>query len=322
MLKELHISNYRLFDDLTIPDLGQVNLIAGKNNTGKTALLEALRIWAAGGGSTVVNHVLKTRGEFIPSIQDSYSNLFNTGNTKSNCVIANLEIRKSINEIKPFNEKVYGVKINFPANNGSGQQPAIDKTLAPNDTPDHPQDKSIFVPFNNNNFPLQKLWENIVLTPLEEEIVDILKIVEPRLRRIDVNEENSKVLLEGNPKPAHLKSLGEGMSRMLWLAVALVSAKESKLLLIDEFEAGLHHSIQETLWGKIFQYAKEWDIQVFVTTHSMDTVRTFYYVAARPEFDGLGKFFRLQNSRKGGIEVKTYDEERMKLALELELEPR
>ena len=44
MLDSLHIQNYRLFKDLKIEKLGQVNLISGKNNCGKTALLEALQI--------------------------------------------------------------------------------------------------------------------------------------------------------------------------------------------------------------------------------------------------------------------------------------
>ena len=54
MLESLHIQNYRLFKDLKIDKLGQVNLIAGKNNTGKTALLEAIRIQLSGFDVTVL----------------------------------------------------------------------------------------------------------------------------------------------------------------------------------------------------------------------------------------------------------------------------
>ncbi len=315
MLKELHISNYRLFDDLTIPELGQVNLIAGKNNTGKTALLEALRIWAAKGDNTVVNHVLKTRGEFTLGWNESYDFFFPKNQ------LAHSEIEDSImisidklSIIRPAGKPYIPT---FQLEWGSGRS-----SLDANSTPDNPRDQSIFVPFNNPHFPLQYLWEKIVLTPSEQEVLEILRILEPRLQRIDVKEDNSKVLLEGDTGPVSLNSLGEGMSRLLWLAVALVSAKESKLLLIDEFEAGLHHSIQETLWEKVFHYAKEWNIQVFVTTHSMDTVRTFYYVAAHSEYEGMGKFFRLQRSRKGTIEVKNYDEERLEKVLELKMELR
>ena len=33
MLDSLHIKNFRCFEDLTIPSLGRVNLIVGKNST-------------------------------------------------------------------------------------------------------------------------------------------------------------------------------------------------------------------------------------------------------------------------------------------------
>ena len=313
MLKELYISNYRLFDELTIPDLGQVNLIAGKNNTGKTALLEALRIWAARGNSSVVNHLLKVRGQFTPDFSGAYLALF-TNNTQLNSIKIN-EIK--LEKIQDRDGFVKDFIITIPTDLGRDIS-----QLQASVTADYPQDKSIFVPFNIPHFPLQLLWENIVLTPLEGDVLDILKIIEPRLHRIDVNEENSKVLLQGDSKPVSLKSLGEGMSRMLWLAVALVSAKESKLLLIDEFEAGLHHSVQESLWKKVFQYAKEWKIQVFVTTHSMDTVRTFHDVAELPGNAGVGKFFRLQRNRDGQIEVVGYGEEELATALEFDLETR
>ncbi len=44
MYKSFRVKNFRCFKDLQINDLGRVNLIAGKNNTGKTALLEAMYI--------------------------------------------------------------------------------------------------------------------------------------------------------------------------------------------------------------------------------------------------------------------------------------
>ncbi len=42
MYKTFRVKNFRCFKDLQINDLGRVNLIAGKNNTGKTALMEAM----------------------------------------------------------------------------------------------------------------------------------------------------------------------------------------------------------------------------------------------------------------------------------------
>jgi len=44
LLDSLEIQNFRGFRHLQIEKLGRVNLIVGKNNIGKTALLEALHL--------------------------------------------------------------------------------------------------------------------------------------------------------------------------------------------------------------------------------------------------------------------------------------
>ncbi len=46
ILSSLEIRNFRAFHDLKIERLGRVNLIVGKNNVGKTSLLEALQLYA------------------------------------------------------------------------------------------------------------------------------------------------------------------------------------------------------------------------------------------------------------------------------------
>lgn len=48
MFTDLRIKNFRLFDDLKIDELRRVNLFVGKNNAGKTAVLEAVAMVAAG----------------------------------------------------------------------------------------------------------------------------------------------------------------------------------------------------------------------------------------------------------------------------------
>ena len=43
ILPSLEIQNFRAFEHLRIERLGRVNLITGKNNVGKTSLLEAVQ---------------------------------------------------------------------------------------------------------------------------------------------------------------------------------------------------------------------------------------------------------------------------------------
>lgn len=47
--------------------LAQVNLMVGKNNSGKTALLEAIQFLASGGEPTVLEEIATRRGEFVMS---------------------------------------------------------------------------------------------------------------------------------------------------------------------------------------------------------------------------------------------------------------
>jgi predicted ATPase len=59
----LRIRGFRAFSDLSIPRLGRLNLIVGKNNTGKSSLLEALRLYASDGFPQVLWEILDARDE-------------------------------------------------------------------------------------------------------------------------------------------------------------------------------------------------------------------------------------------------------------------
>ncbi|MEA1960187.1 MAG: AAA family ATPase [Bacillota bacterium] len=49
MIKSLLIRNFRIFKEREIKKLSQVNLFVGKNNSGKSCLIEALQIYATKG---------------------------------------------------------------------------------------------------------------------------------------------------------------------------------------------------------------------------------------------------------------------------------
>ncbi len=69
-LPDLAISGFRGIEDLSISRLGCVTLIAGKNGVGKTTLLDAVRIYAAGGRYPVLADILREREELTEDIDD------------------------------------------------------------------------------------------------------------------------------------------------------------------------------------------------------------------------------------------------------------
>ena len=67
MLKALHLKNFRGFRDMRISSLKKVNLITGKNDTGKTSLLEALYL-------LLISDATKPIGEFADKFRTSQGN--------------------------------------------------------------------------------------------------------------------------------------------------------------------------------------------------------------------------------------------------------
>lgn len=319
MLKSLQIINFRLFENLKVEPLGRVNLIAGMNNSGKTALLEALRIWASNGDNTVINAALKARGEFTPGWEESYEALFNSSIRNNTITINTLRITKQSTPGKKT------VKYITPSAIAASSPRDRDKVgLDPNVTADFPRDECIYIPFALLPFPLEQLWKNIALTELKETVIEVVGQADSRIMDIDVRSDGVRVRLKGHSGPVSMGRLGDGIMQTLKIAIGLVSAKKTakKILLIDEIESGLHHSVQQLLWEKIFHYSTLWQVQVFATTHSQDAVRTFTEVSGRPENIGKGCYFRLERGEREKINAVVYDMEQLTTSLEYDLETR
>lgn len=153
------------------------------------------------------------------------------------------------------------------------------------------------------------LYDKISLSPLENYIVEALKIINENIDRIAfVNEGGGDlfripvVSLKGTGRRVHLSSMGDGLNRVLTIILSLLNCKDG-VLLLDEFETGLHYSVQKQLWKIIFKLAEELNIQIFVTSHSFDCLKAF----AEANVSEQGMLIRLEQRSKG-IEPVCYTE--------------
>jgi hypothetical protein len=64
-IKSLEIRGFRTLSNLNISKIGGVNLITGKNNSGKSSVLEAIRILASGGSLKTLSDILRYREELL-----------------------------------------------------------------------------------------------------------------------------------------------------------------------------------------------------------------------------------------------------------------
>ena len=63
MLKSLVIQNFRSLADFEVTKLGRVNLIVGKNKSGKSSVLEALRIYAGNAHQELLEKIAQGHDE-------------------------------------------------------------------------------------------------------------------------------------------------------------------------------------------------------------------------------------------------------------------
>ncbi len=127
------------------------------------------------------------------------------------------------------------------------------------------------------------LLEEAMLTPEEETVLGALRTIEPDIERIaPVGSSGGHrrggvaVKLAGERVP--IGSLGDGIWRLLGIALALVRARGG-VMLVDEIDTGLHYSVLEKMWHLVYETAKRLDVQVFATTHSRDCYESLAAIA-------------------------------------------
>ena len=69
-LPDLSIRGFRGIQELKIPHLGRVTLLAGKNGIGKTTVLEAVRLYASRGRRHVLEEILAKHGELLEAYDE------------------------------------------------------------------------------------------------------------------------------------------------------------------------------------------------------------------------------------------------------------
>ncbi len=364
MLESFEISNFRLFQHLIVKKLNRVNLIVGKNNSGKSTFLEAVELYISNVSPAVLIELIESRNNDWHIESTSYSqNIF--AHPLRHLFFGHKfpDLRQepiSLGEI--LSEKIYiGLRVSRPINNDEDKTArrfinidlhsvddfsdlVIDLVAVENEKTRRVtsfsyefkhQARTLFdlkYPWqtvstgNMSNQKLSALWDLTSLKiNLKNAVIDALCLIDPRVTGVGFVDDTSKgrdriplVTMSGVEEPLPLKSMGDGMTRLFHIILALVNAKNG-LLLIDEFENGLHWSVQPKIWNIIFQLAERLNVQVFATTHSRDCIAGFD--DAWNNYPELGAFLRL-DLKDGIVKATEYSSETLTDAIEMDVEVR
>jgi AAA15 family ATPase/GTPase len=373
MLDSLSIKNYRNLKELTINSLGRINLFIGRNNTGKSAILEAIALYATKGDVSFIYQLLAERGEdyrprnannnFLEYNIKTLSSMFTdriVAFEQENSITIGSTANTSFAKDATSKQTVYlrFVKyIDEVQTDNQGRRMARLRTILDDDTDKQIAHYKVGLEINSYILPLDGnrpyrlgwqdidskpiiqfirtrnidkednaiLWDNITLTEKENYVINALKIIEPATERLAFIEDNLRkripvIKLTNEQHVVPLKSMGDGINRVLTIILALVNS-ENGFLLIDEFENGLHYNVQEKLWEIIFYLSEQLHIQVFATTHSEDCIVGYESVLNRPSNNLAGKLIRLDNI-DGVIRHVEFSADEVQIATEQHIEMR
>lgn len=107
--------------------------------------------------------------------------------------------------------------------------------------------------------------------------------------------------------------------RLLSISLAIATARNGAVM-IDEVENGLHYTILQSVWRSISTLSKEYNVQVFATTHSLECIHSAHLATkglATNDF-GLHRLERVD----GAIQSVHYDQQALSIAFEEEWEMR
>lgn len=155
-----------------------------------------------------------------------------------------------------------------------------------------------------------------------DELIEILRLVEPRLKGLNVGVLGGNSLLLGDTgigETLPIGVMGDGLNRLTSVILA-ISAVPNGYVLIDEIENGLHYAILEGVWQGIAASARKWNVQVIATTHSLECIRAAH--AAYVESEDYDLLYHRLTRSNGAIQVETLGKDRLETSVELNWEIR
>jgi predicted ATP-dependent endonuclease of OLD family len=99
-LKRLKLRNYRLFNDIDVSFQQGMNVLIGKNSTGKSTILEAIDFLLSNGANIPVEEIIPYNKRTHSDIQVYIEGLFVMSETEKSSIIPFLENDNDINVIK------------------------------------------------------------------------------------------------------------------------------------------------------------------------------------------------------------------------------
>ena len=311
LLNALTIHSFRGLQNLVIAKLGDVNIFVGKNNCGKTSLLEALAFHCLSLQPNRLMEIFLQRGRLVSGyasdmqiswlfphklsleeIATETEGQFPLSSLRAQ-LIKNEELTyetETLEETEQATDTLLRISLAYELRDGKQLKGDIDfKKLGPTSLRVSPP-SPVKLPAIQYNFQFISVGAlngrrhmaqvidcltSIEGTPEKERLVSLLSYYDAGIQNVSVGApggERPCIFLSHNEMgQVPLFAFGDGFIRVFDLAMSAILA-QGGVLLIDEIEAGLHYSTLKNCFSWLFRACRELDIQLFLSTHSLEVV--------------------------------------------------
>ena len=349
MFKQLEVYNFRGIRKARIDGLGQLNLFWGKNNCGKSSLLDALFL-ISGMSNPMLPLTVNQMRQYGNVTPDGLKVNFYGIDTRTpiRIVATDGERRELTIVVEETGAAVvnttgsgdggslssavptsYGLRLRYSMNGGEHESSLLFDPSNGTETAKRSIDnayeehlKCIYLsPKYDFMASLQGLV-NILQNKEEQYILDGLRLIEPGVK--DFIFTDGQMLVDvGASKRLPINVMGDGARKIVSLLTAIYDCP-SGMLLVDELSNGFHYSVMPSLWRVVAYAARRNNTQVFATTHDIDSMKGLRTMSlSEPEADRLSvSAYKLQRTADGELKHYRYSVESMNYAFEQAMEIR
>jgi AAA15 family ATPase/GTPase len=345
-LKQLTIKNFRGFDSLEIDGFSKINLFVGKNNSGKTSVLEAVFLVLGMSNPMLPNTINQIRGLNTGNAKQLRSVFYNLKDENKPSFTAKmsddsertlkLEAKYKQNETSADNSstskpELIGVDLNFRELRGNKNSPVLKSNLIFEDDgikqtiPKNYLEKlyAVFISEKNDRGSLLRFSE-MIKRKEETHIIETLKRFDANIIDIKPLPDGIYFDLKNSEELIPINIMGDGIRRFLNIVTAVLE-KKNAFVCIDEIENGLHYSAYKLLWESLLSFSNTNNVQLFITTHNIETLACLKSVLENEHFASMQEYckaFTISKTVNAGHKAYRYSFEGFKDAIDHETEIR
>jgi energy-coupling factor transporter ATP-binding protein EcfA2 len=324
VLQKLSLMAYRGVSGLVLENLTPVSLVVGANNSGKSSILEAAGLFLRPPDPTQWVNAVRHRDSDM-SLVDGLWSLFPSsealhpedGPQESALLTIEGSASGSARRVEGrcFASQTLGTteaaNLSARVEVSVNGDPALTlKFPAPAAVAHQVPMYRVFTVTPATHYSTKALVEHlsrVVDEGKKELAVELLQLFDKEVEDLDVIASLGREAVRVTHRTrgvVDLASFGDGMRRSATLALALTRASQG-VLLVDEIEASIHHSVLRPVLSKLLAAAGTSQVQLLATTHSLEAIDAMIEaVDERGARDGLAAFWLRRND--SGHEVRRY----------------